>query len=100
MSTQENVQIVKDFFAAMGSGDRQALLALSAEGIEWIIPLETSLLESVLITFLWKRWNLTRSWKPSPSRFFGSRRQFGQRSLDFDYFAWSRKPQPVAPVTY
>jgi len=19
---------------------------------------------------------------------------------DFDYFAWSRKPQPVAPVTY
>ena len=38
MSTQENVQVVKDFFAAMGSGDRQALLALSAEGIEWIIP--------------------------------------------------------------
>jgi hypothetical protein len=38
MSTQENIQIVKDFFAAMGSGDRQALLALSAEGIEWIIP--------------------------------------------------------------
>jgi len=38
MSTQENVQIVKDFFAAMGSGDRQGLLALSAEDIEWIIP--------------------------------------------------------------
>ena len=38
MSTQENVQIVKDFFAAMGRGDVQALLALSAEGIEWIIP--------------------------------------------------------------
>ena len=38
MSTQENVQIVKDFFAAMGRGDRQGLLALSAEGIEWIIP--------------------------------------------------------------
>ena len=38
MSIEENVQIVKDFFAAMGSGDRQALLALSAEGIEWIIP--------------------------------------------------------------
>jgi ketosteroid isomerase-like protein len=33
-----NVQIVKDFFAAMGSGDMQALLALSAEDIEWIIP--------------------------------------------------------------
>src|SRR6202790_5537100 len=38
MSTQENVQIVKDFFAAMRSGDREALLALSAEDIEWIIP--------------------------------------------------------------
>ena len=38
MSTQENVQIVKDFFAAMGSGDKQGLLALSAEAIEWIIP--------------------------------------------------------------
>jgi ketosteroid isomerase-like protein len=38
MSTQENVQIVKDFFAAMGRGDEQGLLALSAENIEWIIP--------------------------------------------------------------
>ena len=38
MSTQENVQTVKDFLAAMGSGDRQGLLALSAEDIEWIIP--------------------------------------------------------------
>jgi ketosteroid isomerase-like protein len=38
MSTQENVQIVKDFFAAMGSHDEQGMLALSAEGIEWIIP--------------------------------------------------------------
>jgi uncharacterized protein len=38
MSTQENVQIVKDFFAAMGSGDKQGLLALSAEDIEWLIP--------------------------------------------------------------
>ena len=38
MSTQENVQIVKDFFAAMGSGDKQGLLALSAADIEWIIP--------------------------------------------------------------
>jgi ketosteroid isomerase-like protein len=37
MSTQENVQIVKDFFAAMG-GDKQALLGLAAEDIEWIIP--------------------------------------------------------------
>jgi uncharacterized protein len=38
MSTQENVQIVKDFFAAMGGSDRQALLALVAEDIEWIVP--------------------------------------------------------------
>ncbi len=38
MSTQENVQIVKDFFAAIGSGDKQGVLALVAEDIEWIIP--------------------------------------------------------------
>ena len=38
MSTQENFEIVKDFFAAMGRGDKQGLLALSAEDIEWIIP--------------------------------------------------------------
>jgi len=38
VSTQENVQIVKDFFAAMGRVDKRGLLALSAEDIEWIIP--------------------------------------------------------------
>ena len=38
MSTQANVQIVRDFFAALGRGDKQGLLALSAEDIEWIIP--------------------------------------------------------------
>jgi len=38
MNTQENVQIVKDLFAAMGRGDKQGLLALAAEDIEWIIP--------------------------------------------------------------
>jgi ketosteroid isomerase-like protein len=38
MSTQENVQIVKEFFAAMGRGDKQGLLALSAGDIQWIIP--------------------------------------------------------------
>ena len=38
MSIEENVQVVKDFFAAMGSSDKQALLALVAEDIEWIIP--------------------------------------------------------------
>ena len=38
MSIQKNVQIVKDFFAAIGGSDRQGLLALCAEDIEWIIP--------------------------------------------------------------
>jgi len=38
MSTDENVQIVKTFFAAMGSGDPQRLMALTAEDIEWILP--------------------------------------------------------------
>ena len=38
MSTRENVQIVKDFFAAVGRGDKQGLLALVADDIEWIIP--------------------------------------------------------------
>ena len=38
MSTQENVQIVKNFLAAIGRRDKQGLLALSAEDIEWIIP--------------------------------------------------------------
>ena len=35
---KNHVQIVKDFFAAIGRGDKQGLLALSAEDIEWIIP--------------------------------------------------------------
>jgi ketosteroid isomerase-like protein len=38
MSIEKNVQIVKDFFAAMGSRDKQGLLALVAEDIEWIVP--------------------------------------------------------------
>jgi uncharacterized protein len=38
MSTEKNVQTVKDFFAAIGRGDRKDLLALVAEDIEWIIP--------------------------------------------------------------
>ena len=38
MSTENNVRLVKDFFAAMSSGDEQHLLALAAEEIEWIIP--------------------------------------------------------------
>ena len=38
MSIEENIQIVKDFVAAIGSGDKQGLLALVAEDIEWVIP--------------------------------------------------------------
>jgi hypothetical protein len=38
MSTEKNVQIVKNFLAALGRPDKQDLLALSAEDIEWIIP--------------------------------------------------------------
>ena len=38
MSIEENVQLVKDFFAAIGSGDKQSVLALVAEDIEWIVP--------------------------------------------------------------
>ncbi len=38
MSIEKNVQTVKDFFAAIGRGDREGLLALAAEEIEWIIP--------------------------------------------------------------
>lgn len=38
MSTTQNVQTVKDFFAAIGRGDGEALLALVADEIEWVIP--------------------------------------------------------------
>src|SRR3546814_3559919 len=38
MSAQENVQVVKDFFAALRRGDRPGALALCDEDIEWIIP--------------------------------------------------------------
>jgi len=38
MSNEKNIQTVKDFFAAIGRGDKERLLALVAEDIEWIIP--------------------------------------------------------------
>lgn len=38
MSIEQNVQVVKEFFAAMGRSDSQGLLALTSEDIEWIIP--------------------------------------------------------------
>ncbi|HUO15902.1 MAG TPA: nuclear transport factor 2 family protein [Verrucomicrobiae bacterium] len=38
MSTQQNVEVVKNFLGALGRRDKQGLLALSAEDMEWIIP--------------------------------------------------------------
>ena len=38
MSTKENIQVVKDFFAAIGAYNKHDLLALVAADIEWIIP--------------------------------------------------------------
>ena len=38
MSIEKNVQIVKNFVAALGRRDMHGLMALSAEDIEWIIP--------------------------------------------------------------
>jgi len=38
MTIEDNIQIVKEFFAAIGGGDKQRLLALVADDIEWIIP--------------------------------------------------------------
>ncbi len=38
MSTQDNVRTVKDFFAAIGRGDKELLQALVAEDVEWISP--------------------------------------------------------------
>src|SRR5579872_2339539 len=38
MSIEKNVEIVKNFLAALGRREKQDLLALSAEDIEWIIP--------------------------------------------------------------
>ncbi|MET0289077.1 MAG: nuclear transport factor 2 family protein [Pseudoxanthomonas sp.] len=38
MSIEQNVKIVKSFFATMGSGDLQGLFASVADNVEWIIP--------------------------------------------------------------
>jgi ketosteroid isomerase-like protein len=38
MSIEENVQIVKNFLAALGRRDKQGLLAFAAEDLEWTIP--------------------------------------------------------------
>ena len=38
MSVEKNLEVVKDFFAAIGSSDKQSVLAFVAEDIEWIVP--------------------------------------------------------------
>ena len=38
MNIEKNVEVVRSFLAAIGRRDKQGLLALSAEDIEWIIP--------------------------------------------------------------
>lgn len=38
MSIEKNVDTVKAFFAAIGDGEENRLLALVAENVEWIIP--------------------------------------------------------------
>jgi ketosteroid isomerase-like protein len=38
MSTERNVRIVQDFFAAISSGKEADVLALAADDIEWFIP--------------------------------------------------------------
>lgn len=38
MNAKQNVETTKAFFAAIGRGDREGVLALVAEDIEWIIP--------------------------------------------------------------
>ena len=41
MSIEKNVQVVSDFFAAIGRRDMEGLQAVSADDIEWIIPGES-----------------------------------------------------------
>jgi ketosteroid isomerase-like protein len=38
MGAQENVQIIKNGYAAFGRGDMQGLMAFFADDIEWTIP--------------------------------------------------------------
>jgi uncharacterized protein len=38
MSTERNIEVVKAFFAAAFGGDKDAMLALVADDIEWIVP--------------------------------------------------------------
>ena len=75
MSTQENAQIVKDAFAAVGRGDKQGLLALSAEDVEWIVPGEEWPLAGThrghagLADLFQKTFEIVKTSFPEPSEF-------------------------------
>jgi ketosteroid isomerase-like protein len=72
---KENAQVVKDFFAAMGVGNRQSLLALSAQDIEWIIPGEAWPLAGThrghagVATLLQKASDTVETFYPKPPEF-------------------------------
>ncbi|WBO24420.1 nuclear transport factor 2 family protein [Sphingomonas abietis] len=78
MSPEDNVGVVRAFFAAMG-GNRQDLLALAAEDIEWIIPGEGWPLAGVhrghagLDEFLQKAAEEVETSFPSPPEFVAQR---------------------------
>lgn len=44
ITAQENIRVVKDFFAALGKGNEAGLHALVAGDMEWIVPGENWLL--------------------------------------------------------
>ena len=77
MSTEENIQTVKAFFAAMGQADKQGLLALAAEDIEWIVPGEAWPLAGIhrghagLKSVLQKASKEVEMTYPKPPDFFG-----------------------------
>ena len=97
MSFEKNVQIVKTFLTALGRRDKEGLLALSAEDIEWIIPGEDWPLPArtagtrdwrIYLRRLTRRWKL-RSQSPrvhSPGRPGSGRRlRYGEnQSHEYD----------------
>ena len=86
MSIEENVQIVKDVFAAIGRFDMQAVRALCAEDIEWIIPGEdwplggTHCGHAGLADVLQKASEEVEMTYPEPPEFIaqGDRRRYGE----------------------
>ena len=90
MSIEENVQVVKDFFAAIGSGDKQRLLALLPKILSGSFPARTGRWPArtagtrdwrTYFRRLTKRWKLpTRAPRVHSARRPGSgrRRRYGE----------------------